>query len=285
LLLEDPDPSTKWCQSEIKLIYKDGDKNDPTNFRPISLTSCVSKIYHQILANMMTVYLSSNGLIDTTVQKAFMQEISGCTDHNFALQELLAYARKEKKTLHCMFLDLADAFGSVSHDLIKISPERFRFPPQIVSYFVNVYSQLNGSVLTKGWRSENFRFKKGVFQGDPSSPIIFLACFNPILEELESLRLMKGFNHLGMRHITLPFADDFNLLTGHKVTHQNIIKEIVGWAKLMGLVLKPIKCNSLSIKVGCSAVVEFSLGNYAMASIKQDPYMKFLGGFITYDGK
>jgi hypothetical protein len=31
--------------------------------------------------------------------------------------------------------------------------------------------------------------------------------------------------------------------------------------------------------------VEFSLGDYAMASIKQDPYMKFLGGFITYDGK
>jgi len=197
----------------------------------------------------------------------------------------LAYARKEKKTLHCTFFDLADAFGSVSHDLIKISLERFRFPPQIVSYFVNVYSQLNGSVLTKDWRSENFRFEKGVFQGDPSSPIIFLACFNPILEKLESLKLTKGFNHLGLRHITLPFADDFNLLTGHKVTHQNIIKEIVGWTTSMGLVLKPRKCKSLSIKAGCSAAVEFSLGDYAMASIKQEPYLKFLGGFITYDGK
>jgi hypothetical protein len=85
--------------------------------------------------------------------------------------------------------------------------------------------------------------------------------------------------------ITLPFADGFNLLTGHKVTHKNIIKEIVGWVTLMGLVLKPRKCKSLSIKVRCSAVVEFSLGDYAMASIKQDPFMKFLGGFITYDGK
>jgi hypothetical protein len=72
LLLEDPDPSAKWCQSEIKLMYKDGDKNDPANFRPILLTSCIGKIYHQILANRMTVYLSSNGLIDTTVQKVFI---------------------------------------------------------------------------------------------------------------------------------------------------------------------------------------------------------------------
>jgi hypothetical protein len=176
-----------------------------------------------------------------------------------------------------MFFDLADAFGSVSYDLIKICLETFRFPPQIVSYFVNVYSQLNGSVLTKDWQSENF-----CFDGDPSSPIIFLASFNPILEKLESLWLTKGFNHLGLPHITLPFADNYNLLTGHKVTHQNIIKEIVGWAPSMGLVLKPKKCKSLFIKAEYSAVVEFSLGDYAMASIKQDPYMKFLGGFITY---
>jgi hypothetical protein len=63
-----------------------------------------------------------------------MCEISGCTNHNFVLQELLAYAKKEKKILQCTFFDLADDdFGSVSHGLIKISLERFEFPPQIVS--------------------------------------------------------------------------------------------------------------------------------------------------------
>jgi hypothetical protein len=102
-----------------------------------------------IIRFWQTLYLSSNGLIETTVQKVFMRGISGCTNHNFVLQELLAYARKEKKTLYCMFLDLADAFGSVSHDLIKIFLERFKFPPQIAYYFVNVYFKHNGLVLTK----------------------------------------------------------------------------------------------------------------------------------------
>jgi hypothetical protein len=78
--------------------------------------------------------------------------------------------------------------------------------------------------LTKDWRSENFRFENGVFQDDSSSPIIFLACFNPILEKFESLRLQKGFNHEGLHYIILPFADDFNLLTGHKISDQNIIR-------------------------------------------------------------
>jgi hypothetical protein len=50
----------------------------------------------------------------------------------------------------------------------------------------------------------------------------------------------------------------------------------------MGLVLKPRKCKSLSIKAGCFAAEEFKLGDYTMASIRDDPYMKFLGGYITY---
>jgi hypothetical protein len=53
----------------------------------------------------------------------------------------------------------------------------------------------------------------------------------------------------------------------------------------MGLVLKPRKCKSFSIKAGCSAAEEFKLGDYTMESIKYDPYMKFLGGYITYKGK
>jgi hypothetical protein len=53
----------------------------------------------------MALYLSRSGLIDTTVQKAFMRGISGCTDHNLVLQELLAFAREKKKTLHCTFFD------------------------------------------------------------------------------------------------------------------------------------------------------------------------------------
>jgi hypothetical protein len=51
LLLDDPDQTAKWCQSEIKLIYKDRDKNDPANFRLNLFTICVGKIYHQILAD------------------------------------------------------------------------------------------------------------------------------------------------------------------------------------------------------------------------------------------
>jgi hypothetical protein len=53
----------------------------------------------------------------------------------------------------------------------------------------------------------------------------------------------------------------------------------------MGLVLKPRKCKLLYIKAGCSAAEEFRLGDYTMTSIRDDPYITFLGGYITYKGK
>jgi hypothetical protein len=214
-----------------------------------------------------------------------MTGISGCTDHNLVLQELLAYAGKENKTLIARFLTLLMPLAvSVMISLKSLWRVLISLPRLFPILLLFILSLID-SLFTKDWRSENFCFEKGVFQGDPSIPIIFLACFSPILQKLESLRLRKGFNHQGLHHITLPFADDSNLLTGRKITHQNIVKEIISWTTLIGLVLKPRKCKSLSIKAGCSAAEEFKLGDYTMASFRNDPYMKVLDGYITYKGK
>ena len=56
---------------------------------------------------------------------------------------------------------------------------------------------------------------KGTFQGDPLSPIIFNMIFNPLLQYLESIE--KCGYKLGEKYfITLPYADDFTLITNDK---------------------------------------------------------------------
>ena len=47
--LSSPTPWDGWGSSSIVLIHKAGDPGDPVNFRPIALTSCVGKIFHQVL--------------------------------------------------------------------------------------------------------------------------------------------------------------------------------------------------------------------------------------------
>ena len=75
-LLHSPEPWEGWSQSTISLIHKAGDTTDPKNFRPIALTSTVGKLFHQLLADRISGYVSKSGLIDVNIQKAFMKVLS-----------------------------------------------------------------------------------------------------------------------------------------------------------------------------------------------------------------
>ena len=82
--------------------------------------------------------------------------------------------------------------------------------------------------------------------------------------------------------ITLPFADDFNLITRDVRKHKKLMKRLYELTNSMGLKLKPRKCKSLSIVAGKSREVSFTLGNDEIGSILHEKYHKFLGGFYTF---
>ena len=152
--------------------------------------------------------------------------------------------------MHITWFDLEDVFGSVSHDLIPICLDRMHLPGNVRDYIVSLYGNLRGKIRTSNWTSEEFRFRKGVFQGDPLSPIIFLMCFNPILEDLLKFQEVDGYCLNGMSFITLPFADDFNLITRDLRKHKKLMARLHDLTSSMGLKLKPRKCRSLPVKAG-----------------------------------
>ena len=214
-VLEYGSPPRGWSESIIKLLHKKGNCSDPSNFRMIALTNCVGKVFHLILSRRFTTYLTQNRLIDETMQKAFLPGINGCIEHNIVLDEIVRDARNKKKTVHITFFDFANAFGSVPHNYILHSLRRNPFSPQVLQYVETFYNNIRAKVVTKSFQSEIFSFKRGVFQGDPLSPIIFLLAFNPILQYLQE-NSKFGYKLQDEKFITLPFADDFCLITADK---------------------------------------------------------------------
>ena len=98
---------------------------------------------------------------------------------------------------------MADAFGSVPHQLIFDTFKRLHMPEQIIKYLKGLYSNLMSKVVTTEFNSEEFKFKRGVTQGDPYSPIVFLMAFQPILDYLYSQK-RSGYSLNNEDIITLP---------------------------------------------------------------------------------
>ena len=250
----------------------------------LALTGCIGKTYQLLLAARLTTYLTTNNLIDNTMQKAFLPGINGCIEHNIVMDEIIADAKAKHHTAHITFFDLEDAFGSVPHSLIDETFRRNHLPNNIIDYFNNLYKNSKSVVSTSKFKTKPFCFRRGVFQGDPLSPIVFLLVFNPVLQSLKQEEEKYGYNLEDKRFITLPYADDFCIITTHKRSHQKIINTINNHVISMGMKLKPSKCRSFSISSGRPTSVSFSIGESMIPSIR-DEDQKFLGKLLFFTGK
>ena len=264
-----------WAKCVFRLIYKKGEANIPSNFRMIAISSVVGKLFHGVLANRFLKFLTKNEYLDQKVQKSFLPEVSGCVEHCWSLLDLMNHAKQKRKTLHLVFLDFSDAFGSVCHNMLPTLLKRYHIPTCVSGYIMSLYSQLNGKVSTSRWESENFSLKTGVFQGDPLSVAIFMLYVQPILTYL--IRRYQKHSFLG--HCVKAFADDIVLIQKHMSDMRHMIAETQKFSAMMGLKLNAKKCKFLSIRSGkCDNSVEFLIPTHSYEISRSEDASKF-----TYD--
>ena len=117
-----------WKQGVIKLIPKQSAADnpaEPSNFRPIALTSCMGKVFTSILKDRWLHYMISNQYLDTNTQKAFVKNIPGCTEQYHKLLGAVLEAFRRHKSISVCWLDLANTYGSVNHGLIDFTRRHF----------------------------------------------------------------------------------------------------------------------------------------------------------------
>ena len=107
--------SDVWCQGLLTPIYKSGDKNDPTNYRGICVSSCLGKLFCSILNQRLYSYLEENKILHNS-QIGFLPE-NRTADHVFTLRTLLdKYVHYHKEKVYACFVDFRKAFDSFWHD-------------------------------------------------------------------------------------------------------------------------------------------------------------------------
>lgn len=235
---------SSWCQAVTTFIPKEKKSQNLCQFRGIALLNVEGKIFFSILARHLTNFLLVNSYIDTSCQKAGVPGFPGCVEHSAMIWEQIQNAKHSKSDLHVVWLDLANAFGSVPHQLITFALEFFHVPSSIqkliANYFNNLYVCYTTWDITTAWH----HLEKGIAMGCSSSPILFTTAFKIIL--IGGKQMVGGVKSQTVRSY---MDDDTTLLQTAACTARLLksLEELLGWACMK---IKPTKSRSLSIQKG-----------------------------------
>jgi hypothetical protein len=189
------------------LLPKSADAASVKNFQPISLIHIIGKLVSKVLANRLAPRL---GKLVRANQSAF---IKGRVIHdNFKMVQLsakLLHARKKP----CMLLkiDIARAFDSVAWSFLLEVLQHMGFLARWRDWILALLYTTSMKVLLNGTPGERIHHARGLRQGDPLSPMLFLLVMevlNALIHKADEWSLLKPLGVNGVMHHTSFYADD-----------------------------------------------------------------------------
>ncbi|XP_045492437.1 uncharacterized protein LOC123691896 [Colias croceus] len=169
-----------WKTAAVHPIPKKGDQSDPSNYRPIAITSLLSKAMESIINRQLLGYLEENQLISDH-QYGFRHGRSAC-DLLVFLTHRWAAAIESKGEALAVSLDVAKAFDRVWHRALLSKLTSYGLPEKLRTWIASFLAARNIRVLVDGSCSELMPVNAGVPQGCVLSPTLFLLHINDMLQ-------------------------------------------------------------------------------------------------------
>lgn len=204
-------PSEINC-TNITLIPKVKSPELISNFRPISLCNVVYKIVLKVLANRLKPILP----FVISMNQSVFQASRVITDNILMAFETLHYMKhhqKDKLRFMALKLDMSKAYNRVEWVYLENIMKKMGFDTKWVNLIMECISSVTYSVLINGEPTQTIHPSRGLRQGDPLSPYLFLLCFEGLhflLQRAVKSRQIRGVSicKRGLRLTHLFFADD-----------------------------------------------------------------------------
>jgi endonuclease/exonuclease/phosphatase family metal-dependent hydrolase len=268
-----------WCDGLICMLYKDGDKENPLNYRGITLLSVMYKVYASIL-NIRLMKWSEEQSKLADEQNGFRPHRS-CTDHLFALSEMIRIRKSRGESTYCAFIDLKKAYDRVFRNGLWVQLWNIGVKGKMWRVLTQIYKRVRSSVLVNGVQSRWFDLSIGLRQGCVLSPFLFDVFINPLVEKVKAVH--GGITFKGSEMCVLMFADDIVLVSHSAVKLQQMLKAVESFCGQMKCEVNVKKTEVVIYgSYHKKDKVIFSLNNAELNVVKS---YKYLGLILCASGR
>jgi len=257
----------------IPILKPNKDPSKATNYRPISLTSCLCKILEKMINIRLMWYLEHNELI-SKCQSGF-RKLRSTTDHLVTLESDLQNALLQKKHSIIVFFDLTKAYDTAWRRGITANLHAYGLRGNLPIFIQNFLTDRKITVQVGRTRSE----LKKLEEGTPQGSVLSCTCFMIAIDSI-SKNIPNNVN-------SLLYVDDFTIYASATFpSHaerriQNAINSLSAWTRNTGFAFSPSKTVSLHVcrKRNCSKLnPNLTMNNSPILTVEQH---KFLG--LTFD--
>ena len=229
----------------IKLIpKKDAEPYLIKNWRPISLLNCDYKIAAKAIANRFKHVLPN--LIDSD-QTGFLK--GRFIGENIRLIDgIIKYAAAKNIPGLLLFLDFEKAFDTVEWPFLQKTLQHYNFGPSAMNWIRLFYHNTESCILNNGWSGSFFKLERGVRQGCPLSPYLFILCVEILAEAIRKNESIEGITINEQEIKISQYADDTTLiLDGSTVSFTTSLQILDLFSDISGLRLNIKKTEALWI--------------------------------------
>ena len=276
-----------WAIGEIIPIHKKGDIHEPSNYRGITLLSCVGKLFTSIINNRLTKWAEENNLYCEN-QFGFRRG-KGTTDCMFILQGIIQVLLSKSKPFFCSFVDLQKAFDSLNRRALWYKLFNCKISNKMNTLIQNMYSKMKLCIKDMHEKKDInddsyiedcfFSSIAGVYQGESLSPFLFSMFLNDLHEDLKSNDDV-GIMIDGMLLTVLLFADDMIIFSTTRKGLQTGLDKLDEYCSRWGLTVNINKTKCVAFRNGgkVGQLDRWKFRNEDLETVSEFRYLGFVFG-------